>query len=133
MILLPPKTTMKNWPILQRIFYEFIKIVLPRFMRFFFRFEVIGIHHANKFPEGNPVLFCSNHRSHLDAFIFAGALVHPYGKRTTCGFMASGKAMQNPPHFKQLKYLGAFPVYPENPEPALDYAYKLRSSRKKNP
>ncbi len=125
MILHPPKTTMKNWPILQRIFYEFLKLVIPRFMRLFFRFEINEIHHANKFPEGNAVLFCSNHRSHLDAFIFASALVYPYGKRTACGFMASGKAMQSKPFFKLLKYIGAFPVYPENPEPALVYAHKL--------
>ncbi|MFX0125187.1 MAG: lysophospholipid acyltransferase family protein [Candidatus Hodarchaeota archaeon] len=125
MILHPPKKTMRNWWLLQRIIYEFVKLILPRFMRFFFRFEVNGIHLANKFPEGTPVIFCSNHRSHLDALIFASAVVHPYGKRTTCGFMASGKAMQNNFLFGLVKYLGAFPVYPDNPEPALDHSFKL--------
>lgn len=125
MILLPPKTTMKNWSILHRIFYQFVKLVLPRFMRFFFRFEVHGLHHVKQFPEGVPVLYCSNHRSHLDAIIFASALVYPYGNRTACGFMASGKVMQSSPIFEKLKYIGAFPIYPESPEPALDYSYKL--------
>ncbi len=94
-------------------------------MRFYFRFEVNGIHFANKFPEGTPVIFCSNHRSHLDALIFASAVVHPFGKRTTCGFIASGKAMQSNPFFELVKYLGAIPVYPDNPQPALDYSFKL--------
>lgn len=125
MNLLPPKKTIRDWPLLQRIIYEFVKLLLPRFMRFFFRFEVNGIHFANKFPEGTPVIFCSNHRSHLDALIFASALVHPFGKRTTCGFIASGKAMQSNPFFGLVKYLGAIPVYPDNPNPALDYAFKL--------
>lgn len=125
MILLPPKKTMRNWSLLQRLIYEFIKLILPRFMRFYFRFEVNGIHFANKFPEGTPVIFCSNHRSHLDALIFASAVVHPFGKRTTCGFIASGKAMQSNPFFELVKYLGAIPVYPDNPQPALDYSFKL--------
>lgn len=125
MILLPPEKTMRNWSLLQRIIYEFVKLILPRFMRFFFRFEVNRIHLANKFPEGTPVIFCSNHRSHLDALIFASALVHPFGKRTACGFMASGKAMQNNFFFGLVRYIGAFPVYPDNPEPALDYSFKL--------
>jgi 1-acyl-sn-glycerol-3-phosphate acyltransferase len=125
MNLLPPKKSMRDWPLLQRIIYEFVKLLLPRFMRFWFRFEVNGIHFANKFPEGTPVIFCSNHRSHLDALIFASALVHPFGKRTTCGFIASGKAMQSNPFFELVKYLGAIPVYPENPNPALNYAYRL--------
>ena len=94
-------------------------------MRFFFRFEVNGIHFANKFPEGTPVIFCSNHRSHLDALIFASAIVHPFGKRTACGFMASGKAMQKNSFYELVKYLGGFPVYAENPEPALEYSSKL--------
>jgi 1-acyl-sn-glycerol-3-phosphate acyltransferase len=125
MILLPPKTTMKNWSILQRMFYQFVKLVLPRFMRIFFRFEENNNEFANIFPEATPVIFCSNHRSHLDALIFASALVYPYGERTMCGFMGSGKAMQSNMFFGLVKYLGAFPVYPENPEPALEYAYKL--------
>lgn len=125
MILLPPKNTMKNWSILQRMIYQFAKLVLPRFMRFFFRFEVHGLNNVKQFPEGVPVLYCSNHRSNLDAIIFASALVYPYGNRTACGFMASGQAMQSTPVFQKLKYLGAFPIYPENPEPALDYSYKL--------
>jgi len=116
---------MRDWPFIQRMIYEFVKLILPRFMRFFFRFEVNGIHFANKFPEGTPVIFCSNHRSHLDALIFASAVVHPFGKRTTCGFMASGKAMQKNSFYELVKYLGGFPVYAENPEPALDYSFKL--------
>lgn len=128
MILLPPKSTIKNWSLIHKSFYEFVKLVLPRFMRLFFRFEVNGINNVNQLPEGVPVLFCANHRSNLDALIFASALVHPFGNRRACGFMASGKAMQNP-FLGLVKYLGGFPVYPENPEPALNHAFKLLKER----
>ncbi|MFX1517013.1 MAG: lysophospholipid acyltransferase family protein, partial [Promethearchaeota archaeon] len=116
---------MRDWSLFHKIFYEFVKLILPRFMRFFFRLEVNRIHFANRFPEGVPVIFCANHRSHLDVLIFASALVRPYGKRTACGFMASGKAMESNPYFELVKHLGGFPVYSDNPEPALNYAFKL--------
>ena len=93
-------------------------------MRVFFRFEVNGIENTKRFPEGTAVIYCFNHRSHLDTFIFASALVYPFGNRTSCGLMASGKAMEQR-FFGLLKFLGAFPVYSQDPEPALDYAVKL--------
>jgi hypothetical protein len=85
---------------------------------------VNGIENIKRFPEGTPVIYCFNHRSHLDTFIFASALVYPFGNRTSCGLMANGNVMEQK-FFSLLKYLGAFPVYPQNPEPALDYAIKL--------
>lgn len=93
-------------------------------MRLYFRFEVNMVENTKRFPEGTAVIYCFNHRSHLDTFIFASALVYPFGNRTSCGLMASGKAMEQK-FFGLLKYLGAFPVYSQNPEPALDYATKL--------
>ena len=54
MVLLPPKGTMRDWSLFHKIFYEFVKLILPRFMRFFFRLEVNRIHFANRFPEGVP-------------------------------------------------------------------------------
>jgi 1-acyl-sn-glycerol-3-phosphate acyltransferase len=93
-------------------------------MRIYFRFEANGVENTKNLPEGTPVIYCFNHRSHLDTFIFASALVRPFGNRTTCGLMANGKAMEQK-FFRLLKYLGAFPVYPGNPTPALDYATKL--------
>lgn len=93
-------------------------------MRLYFRFEVNGIENTKKFPEGTPVIYSFNHRSHLDTFIFASALVRPFGNRTACGLMANGKVMEQK-FFSLLKYLGAYPVYPKNPQPALDYTVKL--------
>ncbi|MFX1249530.1 MAG: lysophospholipid acyltransferase family protein [Promethearchaeota archaeon] len=124
MVLDPPKTTPRSWSLLHRSFYQLLKLILPRFMRLYFRFKVNGIKNITKFPEGTAVIYSFNHRSHLDTFIFASALVYPFGNRTLCGLMASGKAMEQK-FFGLLKYLGAFPVYSENPEPALDYAAKL--------
>jgi len=124
MVLLPPKTTPQSWSLLHKSFYQLVKLILPRFIRLYFRLEVNGLENSNKFPEGTPVIYCFNHRSHLDTFIFASALVTPFGNRTSCGLMGSGKAMEQK-FFRLLKYLGAFPVYSQNPEPALDYAVKL--------
>ncbi len=124
MVLPPPKTTPHSWSFLHKSFYQFVKLILPRFVRLYFRFEINGIENTNRFPEGTAVIYCFNHRSHLDTFIFASALVHPFGNRTSCGLMASGKAMEQK-FFGLLKYLGAFPVYPQNPKPALDYTVKL--------
>ncbi|UCG01969.1 MAG: 1-acyl-sn-glycerol-3-phosphate acyltransferase [Candidatus Heimdallarchaeota archaeon] len=124
MLLLPPKTTPRSWSLPHRLFYQFVKLILPRIIRRYFRFEVNGIENTTNFPEGIPVIYCFNHRSHLDTFIFASALVYPFGNRTSCGLMASGKAMEQK-FFGLLKYLGAFPVYSQDPNPALDYAIKL--------
>jgi 1-acyl-sn-glycerol-3-phosphate acyltransferase len=93
-------------------------------MRRYFRFEVNNLEYIQELPEGVPVIYCFNHRSHLDTFIFASALVYPFGNRTACGLMTSGKAMEEKV-FGLLRYLGAFPVYSQNPKPALDYVNKL--------
>ncbi|MFX0182205.1 MAG: lysophospholipid acyltransferase family protein [Candidatus Hodarchaeota archaeon] len=122
--LIPPKTTPRSWSLLHKSFYQLVKLILPRFMRVYFRFEANGLENTKNLPEGTPVIYCFNHRSHLDTFIFASALVHPFGNRTTCGLMADGKAMEQK-FFSLLKYVGAFPVYSQNPAPALDYAAKL--------
>ncbi len=76
------------------------------------------------FPEGTPVIFCFNHRSHFDALILASAVIVPYGTRTQISFMASGKAMQNNWFFGLTRFLGAFPVFREKSELALDFASK---------
>ncbi|MFX0184959.1 MAG: lysophospholipid acyltransferase family protein, partial [Candidatus Hodarchaeota archaeon] len=120
-----PDRTMNDWPFVQRAIYQFVKWLVPQFCRKFFQFEVNGIEHANKFPEGTPVIFCGNHRSHLDAFLIGSAIVNPYGKRTRLGFMGAGKVMQRNPFYRMLRFLGAYPVFPENPEPALHYSCKL--------
>jgi 1-acyl-sn-glycerol-3-phosphate acyltransferase len=117
--------TMNDWPFVQRAFYQFVKWLVPRFCRTFFQFEVNGIEHANKFPEGSPVIFCGNHRSHLDAFLIGSAIVKPYGKRTRLGFMGAGKVMQKNPLFGLVRFLGAYPVFRENPDPALNYSCRL--------
>jgi 1-acyl-sn-glycerol-3-phosphate acyltransferase len=94
-------------------------------MRLYFRFEVRNLENLDRFPEGKPVIFCFNHRSHLDTFIFASALVYPFGNRTACGLMTNGNAMEQNKFFYLLKYLGAYPVYPQDATPALDYTIKL--------
>jgi len=120
-----PENTPNSWSFSHRAFYQFIKLILPRLIRLYFRFEVRNIHYIDQYPEGVPVIYCFNHRSHLDTFLFASALIYPFGNRTTCGLMANGEAMEQNRFFDLLKYLGAYPVYPENSTPALDYTIKL--------
>lgn len=121
----PPENTMHSWSFPHRFFYHFIRLVIPRLMRLYFRFEVRNIEYIDRFPEGIPVIYSFNHRSHLDSFIFASALVYPFGNRTFCGLMTNGNAMEQNQLLTLLKYLGAYPVYPQNPVPALDYTIKL--------
>jgi len=120
-----PENTPHSWSFPHRAFYQLIKLILPRIIRIYFRFEVRNIQYTDQFPEGVPVIYCFNHRSHLDTFIFASALIYPFGNRTTCGLMANGKAMEQNRFLNLLKYLGAYPIYPENSTPALDYTIKL--------
>ncbi|HKZ41850.1 MAG TPA: lysophospholipid acyltransferase family protein, partial [Candidatus Hodarchaeales archaeon] len=72
------------------------------------------------------VIYCGNHRSHLDSLVLATA-VATHGRRYLA-FMAAGKVMASNPVLGLLKYLGGFPVFKENPAPALKYAeLSLRS------
>ena len=125
MHLSPPENTPHSWSFPHRMFYQFVKLTIPRLLRGYFRFEVRNLESLDPFPEGIPVIYCFNHRSHLDTFLFASTLVYPYGNRTTCGLMGNGNAMEVNKFFYLLKYLGAYPVYPQNPAPALDYTMKL--------
>ncbi|PWI46690.1 hypothetical protein CEE45_15500 [Candidatus Heimdallarchaeota archaeon B3_Heim] len=125
MSLRPPDNTLGSWSFPRRMFYQLAKLVVPRFLRLYFRFEANQLEHLDQFPEGTPVIYCFNHRSHLDTFIFASALVYPFGNRTACGLMTDGNVMEQNKFFYLLKYLGAYPVYPQNPAPALDYTLKL--------
>jgi len=94
MVLSPPKNTLLSWSLLRKSFYQFAKLIIPRIIRTYFQFEVNGIEHIERLPEGTPVIYCFNHRSNLDSILFASAIVYPFGNRTMCGLMASGKAMQ---------------------------------------
>ena len=125
MLLSPPDTTIHDWSFPRRMFYQFVKLVLPRLFHGYFQFKIRNSDYLTPFPEGTPVIYSFNHRSHLDAFLFASALVYPYGNRTGCGLMANGPAMEQNRYLHLLKYVGAYPVYPKNPKPALDYTVKL--------
>ncbi len=108
-----------EWSFLHRMFYKAVTIFIPRSTRFFFNLDVHGIENAKMIPEGTPVVYCGNHQSHLDSVIFGSAIVEPWGKRRALAFMANGKAMNANLFFRQLKKVGAYPVYRENPTPAL--------------
>ncbi len=119
-----PKTTMDQWSFLHRAFYIFARLLVPRFMRILFRLRVHHSEYERMFPEGTPVIYCINHRSHLDALVLASAVVIPYGSRTQLALMASGNAMRNNWFFGLMRFLGGFPVYKEKPEEAFGYAAK---------
>ncbi len=121
-----PETTMADWSFLHRAFYTFFPLYLiPRFLSLYFKFEVHNKHYLNNFPEGTPVIYCINHRSHLDGFIAASAIVVPRGPRTRIALMGAGNIMQENWFFRLLPYLGAFPIYPEKSVLGLKYAVKL--------
>ena len=110
----------KGWSFLNHAFYCFARVIVPRWFQFYFKFNVHGLDHISQLPEGTPVIFCGNHQSHLDSILIASAILKPYGPRMFLAFMASGKAMRESIFFGLTLYLGAFPVFKENPKPALD-------------
>ncbi|WP_455142254.1 lysophospholipid acyltransferase family protein [Candidatus Hodarchaeum mangrovi] len=121
-----PETTMAQWSFIHRAFYTFFPVaVIPRFLSIFFKLEVHNRHYLNRFPEGTPIIFCINHRSHLDGFIAASAVVVPRGPRTRIALMGAGNIMQENWFFRLAPHVGAFPIYPKKPELALNYAAKL--------
>ncbi|MFW9778011.1 MAG: lysophospholipid acyltransferase family protein [Candidatus Heimdallarchaeota archaeon] len=122
---LPANLIQVEWSFFQRSLFRFAALVVPKFCHNFFQFEVSGLENTSDLPEGKPVIFCGNHRSHLDGLLLGSAIIKPYGNRTRLGFMASGKAMDGNVFFGLLRVLGAFPVYRENPNLALDYAVRL--------
>jgi long-chain acyl-CoA synthetase len=63
-----------------------------------------------------------NHRSHLDGFIGGSAVVVPRGPRTRVALMGAGDIMQENWLYRQLHYLGAFPIFRNKPDVALDFA-----------
>lgn len=115
-------SSIKRWSFPVRAFYRLFLSLAPSILNNYFDFEYIGLENVDVVPEGTPVIFCANHRSHLDSIVFGCALAKPNWKRRYMAFMASGKTMKENPFFGLLRYLGAFPVFPNNPEPALKYA-----------
>ncbi len=99
--------------------------LIPRFLSTYFQLEVHHKHYLNNFPEGTPVIYCINHRSHLDGFIAGSAVVVPRGPRTRIALMGAGNIIQENWLFSLLSYLGVFPIYPEKSELSLNYAVKL--------
>ena len=120
-----PETTMADWSFWHRAFYIIPRVLIPRFIRTYFQFEVHNKNILKNFPEGTPAIYCINHRSHLDGFIGASAVLVPHGPRTRIALIGAGNIMQENWLFRLLPYLGAFPIYPKKPELALNHAAKL--------
>lgn len=118
----PPSPHLRRWKFRQRFFYRFAEMLVPRLFRRLFNAEVNGLEYLQMFQEGTPVIFCGNHRSHLDALLAGTAIAPPTGYRRFGAFMVNGKSMNENVLFKQMKYLGGFPVFREDPEPALQYS-----------
>jgi len=114
----------KRWPFLKRALYRLAAAIIPRLFRIFFHLEVNHIEMTNIFPEGKPVIFCGNHRSHLDVFVAGSAIIEPYGCRRYIALMASGKAMQQNFLYGLTRLVGGFPVFRENPNSAFNYAFR---------
>ena len=116
-------TDAKRWNFRKKFFYTLARLFVPRTFEKLFNIEVNGVEHLQKFPEGTPIIFCGNHKSHLDSIIFGSAIANPKRHlRNFVSFMINGKAMKKNFFFRQTKYLGGFPVFSDNPEPALRFA-----------
>ncbi len=118
------KAKTKHWSFFQRARYLIAFFIVPKFVWFYFRYVVNDIKLGNQYTEGQPVIFCSNHQSHLDAFIVGAAIAEPYGTRRFVAFMGNGNVMEENWFFSLTKWFGAFPVYRNKPTPALKHAVK---------
>lgn len=112
----------KKWGFWRRALYRLISSILPRFMRFYFTFEVKNSHILSQFPEGQAVIFCGNHSSHLDGPVLGASILEPFGRRRFLAVMGAGSAIKENPIFNLTPLIGAFPVYRKNPEPGFQYA-----------
>jgi 1-acyl-sn-glycerol-3-phosphate acyltransferase len=118
------KQKTKHWSFFQRARYLIIFFVVPKFIWLYFRFVVNDIKPGNRYVEGEPVIFCSNHQSHLDALIVGAAIAAPYGTRRFVAFMGNGYVMKENWLFSKTTWCGGFPVYRDKPTPALKHAVK---------
>ena len=116
------KSKTKHWSFFQRARYLIIFNVVPWFIHNYFSFKVNNSKIGNTYPEGQPVIFCSNHQSHLDALIVGAAVAEPYGTRRFVAFMGNGHVMKENFIFDKVRWCGGFPVFRENPKPALKHA-----------
>ncbi|MHA2174375.1 MAG: lysophospholipid acyltransferase family protein [Candidatus Hodarchaeales archaeon] len=114
----------KHWSFFQRARYLIIFFVIPKFIWLYFRFVVNDSDLGNSYVEGQPVIFCSNHQSNLDALIAGAAVAEPYGTRRFIAFMGNGYAMKENWLFSLTPWCGGFPVYRDKPTPALRHAVK---------
>lgn len=111
----------KKWGFPRRALFRSLQSSLAFLVRKSFKFEVIGVENLNKFPEGQPIIFAANHRSHLDALAFNTAI---YPVRRYFATIAPGKVMQENKLFRFTRLIGAYPLDAEDPEPALHYFLK---------
>ena len=89
-----------------------------------FTYESIGMENLNEFPEGTPVIFAGNHRSHLDALAVGNSILPPRGNRRYIATITPGSALKANPFFGLMRHLGAFPIDKSNPTLSLDYFYE---------
>ena len=81
----------KKWSFFRRARYLIIFYGIPWFIHNFFRFVVNNGKVGNTYSEGEGVIFCSNHQSHLDALTVGAGVATPYGTRKFVAFMGNGQ------------------------------------------
>ncbi|MHA1946691.1 MAG: lysophospholipid acyltransferase family protein [Candidatus Hodarchaeales archaeon] len=118
----------KRWSFFRRARYLIILYGIPLFIRLYFRLTVNNSKVGNTYSEGEGVIFCSNHQSHLDALIVGASVAKPVatnGTRRFVAFMGNGKVMRENLIFSLTFWCGGFPIYRENPSPALAHSAKI--------
>lgn len=113
-----------KWGFPRRVLFRSIFPIVSNLITKGFNYESFGLEHLQNFPEGTPIILAGNHRSHLDVLAVGASILPPKGKRRYIATIAPGKALQDNPLFRIMRYLGAFPIDKQNPDRSLNYFYE---------
>ena len=123
----PIKTSnyvVKKWSTFHRTIYRFMTPILKNVMPTFFNFESFGLENISSFPEGTPIIFAGNHRSHLDSLAGFSAISPPSGNRRYLTTISQGSVLKENKLFKLMGYIGAHPIDKKDPGASINYLYE---------
>ena len=119
----------KKWSTFHRMFYRFMTPIMRNIIPFFFKFEAFGLENMLDFPEGKPVIFAGNHRSHLDALAGFATIFPPRGNRRYLTTITQGAVLKENFLFRLMGYLGGHPINQKNKNLSIDYLYESLKAR----
>ena len=114
----------KKWTTFHRMFYRFMTPIMRNIIPFFFKFEAFGIENMLDFPEGTPIIFAGNHRSHLDALAGFSTIFPSRGNRRYLTTITQGAVLKEIFLFRLMGYLGGHAISQKNKDLSIDYLYE---------